>query len=285
MPRFAANLHYLFNEYPFLDRFAAAAETGFRAVEAQVPYDWPAAELARRLEDNGLEMALIDTPQGNWEHGERGLAAVPGRESEFRDGVKRAADYATALRCPCVHIIAGTTPEGVKREAMTATYLQNLAYAADLLGQRNVAAVIEPINPYMGDVQNGESYTTYGMRGFFLTSTAQAVEAIKAVGHPNLHLHLDIYHMQLTEGRLTDTLRKAIGRKEGPGQLKHLQVSSVPGRNEPDGGEINFPFLFDLIDELGFAGWVGCEYKPKAGTLDGLGWASRYGLAARRERT
>jgi hydroxypyruvate isomerase len=282
MPRFAANLHYLFNERPFLDRFDAAAEVGFRAVEAQLPYDWPPAELARRLEDNGLEMALIDTPQGSWDRGERGLAALPGRETEFRDGVERAAEYAALLRCPCVHVIAGTVPDGASRQAMTETYLQNLSYAADLLGRRNVAAVVEPINPYMGEVQNGELYTTYGMRGFFLTSAAQAVDAIETVGHSNLHLHLDVYHMQLTEGRLTETLRKALSRKEGGGQLKHLQVSSVPGRNEPDGGEINFPFLFDLIDELGFTGWVGCEYKPRAGTIDGLGWASRYGIGKRR---
>lgn len=278
MPRFAANLHYLFNESPFLDRFRLAAEAGFRAVEAQVPYDWPASELARRLEDHALQMVLIDTPQGDWDRGERGLAALPGREVEFRSAIDRAAEYAAALRCRCVHAIAGTVPEGAQRRDMEKTYLCNLAYAAEHLGRHGIAVVIEPINPHMGVVRDGELYTTYGMRGFFLTSTAQAMAAIEAVGHPNLHLHLDLYHMQLTEGRLTETLRNALSRKQGPGQLKHLQVSSVPGRNEPDNGEINFPFLFNLIDELGFDGWVGCEYRPRGRTLEGLGWAASYGI-------
>lgn len=278
MPRFAANLHYLFNEHPFLDRFAVAADAGFRAVEAQVPYHWSVGELARRLDSNGLEMVLIDTLQGDWDRGERGLAALPGREAEFRDAVARAIEYATALRCACVHVIAGTVPEGADRDAMQRTYLANLAYAAEALAPHGIAAVIEPINPHMGLVQGGEAYTTYGMRGFYLTSTAQALAAIEAVGHPNLHLHLDVYHMQLTEGRLTDTLRAVLARHEGPGQLRHLQVSSVPGRNEPDQGEINYPYVFDLLDELGFAGWVGCEYRPRGGTLDGLGWGARYGI-------
>jgi hydroxypyruvate isomerase len=278
LPRFAANLHYLFNEHPFLDRFAAAADAGFRAVEAQVPYHWPASELARRLEANRLEMALIDTLQGDWDKGERGLAALPGREAEFSDTIKRAIEYATVLRCPCVHVIAGTVPEGADQDTMQKTYLANLAFAAEALARHEVAAVIEPINPHMGVVQGGELYTTYGMRGFYLTSTTQALGAIQAVAHVNLHLHLDVYHMQLTEGRLTDTLRMAMGRREGAGQLRHLQVSSVPGRNEPDGGEINYPYIFDLLDELGFAGWVGCEYRPRAGTLEGLGWAARYGI-------
>lgn len=280
MPRFAANLHYLFNEHAFEDRFAAAADAGFRGVEAQVPYDRPAAALARRLEANRLEMALIDTPQGEWDKGERGLAALPGRETEFRDGVARAAEYAVAMRCACVHVIAGTVPPGADREAMGRTYLANLAYAAEALAPHGVAAVIEPINPLMGVVPGGEQYTTYGMHGFYLTSTAQALAAIRAVGHPNLHLHLDIYHMQLTEGRLDGTLREVIGRRDGPGQLRHLQVSGVPGRNEPDGGEVNYPYLFDLVDELGFDGWVGCEYRPRAGTIEGLGWAARYGIGA-----
>jgi hydroxypyruvate isomerase len=278
MPRFAANLHYLFNERTFLDRFAAAADAGFRGVEAQVPYHWSATDLARHLEANGLEMVLIDTLQGDWAKGERGLAALPGREAEFREAIDRAIEYATALRCGCVHVIAGTVPAGVDRDRMEKTYLDNLAYAAEALAPHGIAAVIEPINPYMGVVQDGELYTTYGMQGFYLTSTAQALAAIDAVGHSNLHLHLDIYHMQLTEGRLTETLRTAMARQAGGGQLRHLQVSSVPGRNEPTGGEINYPFIFDLVDELGFGGWVGCEYRPRAGTVEGLGWAAPYGI-------
>jgi hydroxypyruvate isomerase len=280
MPKFAANLHYLFNEYSFLDRFAAAADAGFRGVEAQVPYQWPAAEVARRLEENGLEMALIDTVQGNWDAGERGLAALPGREAEFRDAIAKAIDYAGTIRCPCVHVIAGTVPAGADRDRMKETYFANLAHAAEALAAQRIAAVIEPINPHMGIVANGELYTTYGMRGFYLTSSAQAIEAIEAVNHPNLHLHLDVYHIQMTEGRIAETLRTAAGRKSGPGQLKHIQIAGVPGRNEPDGGEINYPFVFDLIDELNFEGWVGCEYRPRGSTLDGLGWANRYGIGA-----
>ena len=276
MPRFAANLHYLFNEHPFLDRFAAAADAGFAGVEAQVPYDYPAGALASRLRETGLEMVLIDTPQGDWATGERGLAAIPGREAEFRDGIQRAMEYAAALNCRCVHVMAGVVPQGADLELMGRTYLANLAYAAEAFAPNGIAAVIEPINPLMGVVQNGEQYTTFGMRGFFLTRTAQALQAIAAVGHPNLHLHLDIYHMQLTEGRLADTLRDTIG------QVRHIQVSSVPGRNEPDGGEINFPYLFDLIDALDYTGWVGCEYRPRGGTLEGLGWAAPYGIGAGR---
>jgi hydroxypyruvate isomerase len=282
MPKFAANLHYLFNEYPFLDRFAAAADAGFRGVEAQVPYRWSATDVAKRLEANGLEMALIDTEQGNWDAGERGLAALPGREAEFRDAVSQAVEYAGALRCPCVHVIAGTVPENADRDRMKKTYFSNLAHAAETLGSHGIAAVIEPINPHMGIVANGELYTTYGMRGFYLTSTAQAIEAIEAVNHPNLHLHLDIYHIQMTEGRIAETLRAAAGRTSGSGELKHLQIASVPGRNEPDGGEINYPYLFALIDELKFEGWVGCEYRPRASTLEGLGWAAPYGIQSRK---
>lgn len=280
MPRFAANLHYLFNEHDFLDRFDAAAQAGFRGVEAQVPYHWPVAELARRVEANQLAMALIDTAQGDWDRGERGLAALPGREREFRDTLPKVVEYASALRCGCVHVIAGVVPKGADRDAMQQTYLANLHHAAEYLAPHGIAAVIEPINPMMGVVQGGELYTTYGMHGFYLTSTAQALAAIDAVGHPNLHLHLDIYHMQLTEGQLSKTLTAAMARRDGPGQLRHLQVASVPGRNEPDTGEINFPHVFELIDSLGFEGWVGCEYRPRAGTLDGLAWARPYGIGA-----
>jgi 2-dehydrotetronate isomerase len=278
MPKFAANLHYLFNEHTFLDRFAAAADAGFRGVEAQMPYQWPAAEIARRLDENGLEIALIDTVQGDWDAGERGLAALPGREAEFRDAIARAVDYAGAIRCPCVHVIAGTVPPGADLDRMGKVYLENLAYAAEALAAASVAAVIEPINPHMGIVTGGELYTTYGMRGFYLTSSAQAIKAIEAVNHPNLHLHLDIYHIQMTEGRIADTLRAAAARSSGPGQLKHLQIAGVPGRNEPDGGEINYPYVFDLVDELKFEGWIGCEYRPRGSTLAGLGWAARYGI-------
>lgn len=283
MPKFAANLHYLFNEHAFLDRFAAAADAGFRGVEAQVPYQWSAGDVAKRLAGNGLEMALIDTVQGDWDAGERGLAALPGREAEFRDAIAKAIDYAGVIQCPCVHVIAGTVPPGADRERMKATYLDNLAYAAETLGAHGIAAVIEPINPHMGIVAEGELYTTYGMRGFYLTSTAQAIETVETVNHPNLHLHLDVYHIQMTEGRIAETLRAAAARRTGSGQLKHLQIAGVPGRNEPNDGEINYPYLFDLIDELEFEGWIGCEYRPRGATLDGLKWAHRYGIGKDRQ--
>lgn len=275
MPRFAANLHYLFNEVPFLDRFAAAARAGFRGVEFQVPYQWPAAELASLLREHRLELALIDTPQGDWDAGERGLTALPGREEEFRAGVERAADYAQAMQCGAVHLIAGVVPPGTDPEATKATYLENLSYGAQVLGKRGIAAVIEPINPLQGDIDGGETYTTYGMRGFYLTRTEQALQAIEAVGNPNLHLHLDVYHLQLTEGRLADTITRNIRR------IKHLQIAGVPGRNEPSRGEINYPYLFDLIDRLEFDGWVGCEYRPFGETVAGLGWAAAYGIGGR----
>ena len=275
MPRFAANLHYLFNEHPFEARFEAAARAGFRGVEAQVPYAIPAAEARALLDGHGLELVLIDTPQGDWDRNERGLAAVPGREAEFQAGVHQAAEYAAATGCGCVHVIAGTVPEGVDRAGLLPTYLRNLEFAAEVLEKAGVAAVIEPINPHMGVVPNAETYTTYGMQGFYLTSVAQALAALDAVGHPNLHLHLDFYHLQMTEGRLAETFRAVAPR------VKHLQLAGVPGRHEPDVGEINYPYLFALIDELGFEGWVGCEYRPRAGTLAGLGWAAPWGIGGK----
>jgi len=184
MPRFAANLHYLFNEVPFLERFSAAAQAGFQGVEFQVPYQWPAAKLSSLLLEHRLELALIDTPQGDWDAGERGLAVLPGREAEFRAGVQRAAEYAQVMRAGAVHLIAGVVPPETDLEAAKATYLENLKYGAEILSQRGVTAVIEPINPLQGDIDGGETYTTYGMRGFYLTRTEQALRAIEAVGIP-----------------------------------------------------------------------------------------------------
>lgn len=274
MPRFAANLHYLFNEHPFIARFAAARAAGFEAVEFQVPYDHPKEQLAAELDRYGLAMVLIDTPQGDWGKGERGLACLPGREAEFRAGVEQAIAYATALRCTTVHVIAGVLPEGFDRHAAEAVYVENLRFAAARLGEHGIVAVIEPINPGLDLIRGGETYTTLGMKGFFLNRTQDAVRYIEAVGSPNLKLHLDFYHMQLTEGHLADTVRQC------QDLIHHLQAAGVPGRHEPSVGEINYPFLFDLLDELGYRGWVGCEYRPATGTLDGLGWAARYGIGA-----
>jgi hydroxypyruvate isomerase len=272
MPKFAANLHYLFSELPFLDRFEAAAAAGFKAVEFQVPYDYPAAELSARLRANGLVMVLFDAPMGNWERGDRGLAAVPGREKEFRDGLAKVIDYGNVLGCDTVHLMAGVVGPGEDYKAAERTYISNLREAAAVLGEHGIAGVIEPINKKMGIVRNGPSYTTQGMHGYFLNHTDQARRILAEVGSPNLLLHLDFYHMQMLEGHLAETVQENIG------QLRHVQIAGVPGRHEPTVGEINYPYLFDLLDELGYPGWVGCEYRPKHDTWAGLSWAAKYGI-------
>jgi hydroxypyruvate isomerase len=272
MPRFAANLHYLFAEHPFLERFEAAAGAGFRGVEFQVPYEHPPAELAARLRAHGLSMVLFDAPMGDWKAGDRGLACIPGREAEFRASLERVPPYAEALGCDLVHVMAGTVPRDADPQACERTYLDNLGYASRFLERHGVRTVIEPINALMGDVEKGPGYTTEGMRGYYLNHTAHARRVIEQVAHRNLFLHLDCYHMQLLEGHLDRTLRESIAL------LRHVQIAGGPGRHEPDVGEIHYPWLFDLLDALGYEGWVGYEYRPRAGTLAGLGWARRYGI-------
>lgn len=274
MPKFAANLHYLFSEVPFLDRFEAAANAGFKAVEFQVPYDYPTAELAARLKAGGLKMVLFDAPMGNWDAGDRGLAAVPGREQEFRASLARVAEYGDALQCDTVHAMAGVVGPGQDYQAAEHAYIDNLGYAADFLKRHGIAVVIEPINKKMGTVKNGPSYTTQGMHGYFLNHTEHARRILEQVGNPNLFLHLDVYHMQMLEGHLAETLESNIG------VTRHIQIAGVPGRHEPAVGEINYPYLFDLLDSLGYDGWVGCEYRPKGNTLAGLGWGAKYGIQA-----
>ncbi|HEX4985965.1 MAG TPA: 2-oxo-tetronate isomerase [Burkholderiales bacterium] len=276
MPRFAANLHYLFTELSFLDRFEAAARAGFRAVEFQVPYDHPKHELAARLRANALEMVLFDAPIGDWNAGDRGLAAVPGREREFRDSLAKVIDYGAALSCNTVHLMAGVVGPGADYAQAERTYVGNLRHAAAALADHGIAGVIEPINKKMGIVQGGPNYTTQGMHGYFLNHTGQARRILAEVGSPNLHLHLDCYHMQMLEGNLAETLRENVG------MLRHLQIAGVPGRHEPSVGEISYPYLFDLLDEIGYAGWVGCEYRPRTDTWSGLGWAAKYGIKASR---
>jgi hydroxypyruvate isomerase len=272
MPKFAANLHYLFTELPFLHRFDAAAAAGFRAVEFQVPYDYPARELKARLDGNGLKMALFDTPMGNWDRGDRGLAAVPGREAEFRAGLTQAADYAQAIECDLVHAMAGVVGPGADYAEAERVYIGNLRHAAAFLHTYGVRVVIEPINRRLGAVPGGPSYTTEGMHGYFLNHSDHARRIIEQVASENLFLHLDVYHMQMLEGHLAETLRSHIDL------LRHVQIAGVPGRHEPSVGEINYPYLFQLLDELGYAGWVGCEYRPRNGTLEGLGWAAQHGI-------
>jgi hydroxypyruvate isomerase len=272
MPRFAANLHYMFTEVEFFERFAAAAEVGFVGVEFQVPYDHPSAELRAALSANALTMAMFDAPMGDWDAGERGLAALPGREQEFRASLPRAAEYAQALDCDLVHVMAGVIGPGGDRSEAERTYVENLRYAAAFFQRHGVRTAIEPINRRLGAAQGGPSYVTEGMHGYFLNHTDQARRVIEAVGSGNLYLHLDIYHMQTLEGHLAETLRESLPL------LTHVQIAGVPGRHEPSVGEIHYPYLFNLLDELGYAGWIGCEYRPLTTTLDGLGWAAHYGI-------
>ena len=272
MPRFSANLHYLFTEVPFLERFEAAVRAGFEAVEFQVPYDYPASELRARLRANGLKMVLFDAPVGDWDGGDRGLAAVPGREREFRESLRRVTEYGKSLDCNTVHIMAGTVGSGSAYDEAERVYVSNLRLASDILADHGIVTVIEPINSRMGAVEGGPDYTTEGMHGYFLNHTKQARRIIDMVGSPNLFLHLDCYHMQMLEGNLAQTIRDNIEI------TRHFQIAGVPGRHEPDVGEINYPFLFQLMDELGYPGWVGCEYRPAGDTVAGLGWAAPYGI-------
>jgi hydroxypyruvate isomerase len=274
MPRFAANLHYLFTEHAFLDRFEAASRCGFRAVEFQVPYDHSPAELRARLDAHGLKMVLFDAPMGDWSAGDRGLAAVPGREAQFRESLPRVVEYALALDCDLVHVMAGVVGPSTDYAQAERVYVENLRHAAAFLKPHGVRVVIEPINRKLGVVQGGASYTTEGMHGYFLNHSDHARRVIERVGSENLFLHLDVYHMQMLEGHLAETLQVNLDL------LRHVQIAGVPGRHEPDVGEINYAYLFGLLDRAGYDGWVGCEYRPRAGTQAGLGWGRRYGLAA-----
>jgi 2-dehydrotetronate isomerase len=253
MPKFAANLSMLYNEHAFLDRFAAAARDGFAAVEYLFPYEHDAAELAARLRDNALQQVLFNAPPGDWAAGERGLACLPGRESEFKRSVEQALRYARALHCPRIHLMAGLAPADSDRALLRETYLSNLAWAA--AQARDVNFLIEPIN-------------TRDIPRFFLNRQDDAHDIVQTVGAPNLQVQMDLYHCQIVEGDLA----KKIELYVPSGRVGHLQIAGVPERHEPDIGEINHPYLFALIDKLGWDGWIGCEYRPKGNTAAGLGW-------------
>ena len=261
MPKFAANLSFIFQEVDFLDRFAAAAQCGFKAVEYLGAYDHPPETIAERLEKYGLTQALFNMPPGDWAAGERGMAALPGREAEFRAGVETALTYAKATSCRLVHAMAGLVPEGADHAAAERAYVANLRHAAERCTREGVTVIIEPIN-------------NRDIPGYFLNTTTQAMKIIEAVGQPNLQLQLDLYHVQIMEGDLAHRIRSLAGR------YPHIQIAGNPGRHEPDIGEINYPFVFDLLDEIGYSGWIGCEYRPKGETRAGLGWARRYGIGA-----
>jgi hydroxypyruvate isomerase len=253
MPKFAANLTMLFNEVDFPDRFAAARRAGFDGVECQFPYAWDRHELAERLERNELTQVLLNLPAGDWTAGERGIACHPNRIGEFQDGVGRAIEYAQALRCKQVNCLAGIAPAGVDAERLQTTLIDNLRFAAARLRAAGIKLLIEPIN-------------TYDIPGFYLNRTGQAAAIIDAVGSDNLYIQYDLYHAQRMEGELANTIARFLPR------IAHMQLADTPGRHEPGSGEINYPFLFAHIDRLGYEGWMGCEYRPAADTVAGLGW-------------
>ncbi|WP_315919808.1 hydroxypyruvate isomerase [Mesorhizobium sp. SP-1A] len=261
MPRFSANLSMLFGEHDFLDRFDAAARAGFKGVEYLGPYDHPAETVAARLKKNGLEQVLFNLPFGDWGKGERGIAVLPERVEEFRRGVDTAIAYAKALGCGQVNCLAGIAPQGADRQKLEDTFVENLKFAAAKLEQAGIRLLIEPIN-------------TRDIPGFFLTNTRQALGIIERVGSKNLYLQYDIYHMQIMEGDLARTIEANLGR------IAHIQLADNPGRHEPGTGEINYPFLYDFIDRIGYAGWIGAEYKPANGTEAGLGWFKDFGKNA-----
>ena len=264
MPRFAANLSMLYPECNFLDRFAAAAADGFEAVEYLFPYDYAPALLADMLRAHGLVQVLFNAPPGDWAAGERGLACLPGREQEFRDGLDKALAYAQVLQCPRIHVMAGLVPVGLDPAQARATYLANMAWAAQRAAPQGCDIHIEPINPR-------------DMPGFFLSRQDEAHDVVQALGAPNLKVQMDLYHLQIVEGDVAAKLRQYLPS----GRVGHLQIAGVPQRHEPDVGELNYAYLFEVIDEVaqacGWQGWVGCEYRPRlgsqpGGTTAGLQW-------------
>ena len=253
MPKFAANLTMLFSELPFLDRFAAAKAAGFSGVEYLFPYDFDKADLREQLDEHGLTQVLHNLPAGNWAGGERGIAILPERVDEFRDGVERAIDYAKALDCRQLNCLVGIAPRDADPFELNEVLVGNLRFAADALARERIRLLVEPIN-------------TLDIPGFFLNRTEQAVQLIADVRSSNLFIQYDIYHMQVMEGDIARTVQKHLPR------IAHIQLADNPGRNEPGTGEINYPFLFRHLDTIGYRGWVGCEYKPRTTTVDGLGW-------------
>lgn len=257
MPKFAANLSMLFTEAPFLERFGAAAESGFKAVEFLFPYEHPPEAIDEQLRKHNLQIVLFNMPPGDWASGERGIGCIPGREPEFREGVEKALKYATALGVPRIHAMAGIAPEGADRAACRATLIGNLRYAAEKLAGSGKTLLLEAIN-------------TRDIPGFFVNTQAESYEICSAAGAPNLKMQMDLYHMQIMEGDIATKLRKYAAN------CGHVQIAGPPRRNEPDAGEVRFEYLFGVLDEIGYDGWIGCEYRPAGKTTDGLGWFKEY---------
>jgi len=267
MPQFAANLSLMYTELPFLQRFAAAARDGFTAVEYLFPYAHEPAELAALLRAHGLRQVLFNAPPGGleraamataWEQGARGTAALPGREAEFRAGVQEALRYAEALDCPRIHLMAGCLSAGLESAAWRSCYVDNLRWAAEQAGRQGRTVLIEPINPR-------------DMPGYALNRQDAAHALLDDVGSPHLQVQMDLYHCQVVEGDVATKLRQYLPT----GRVGHFQIAGVPERHEPDLGELHYPYLFGVIDALGYGGWIGCEYRPAAGTTAGLGWRDR----------
>ena len=254
MPKLAANLSMLFPQLDFLERFAAAAQAGFRYVEYQFPYQWEARALAEKAQAAGVGVVLHNLPAGNAEKGDRGIACLPGRESEFREGVERAIGYARAVGCPRLNCLAGLAPQDRRHFDVL---VANVRYAARRLGAAGLQLLLEPIN-------------TRSVPGFFLTGSRQALQVLDAAGEGNVFLQYDFFHVQIMEGDLASTVERLLPR------IGHIQLADVPGRHEPGSGEINFDFLLRHLDAIGYSGWVGCEYNPQADTREGLKWAKPY---------
>ncbi|MBL8481657.1 MAG: hydroxypyruvate isomerase [Rhodocyclaceae bacterium] len=257
MPKFSANLSFLFTEQAFPDRFEAARRAGFDAVEYMFPYAWDKQDLAARLRDAGLRQVLFNLPAGDWDGGDRGIACNPSRMDEFRTGVDQAIEYALALGCPQLNCLAGIAPADVPTQALYATMVANVQHAAAECARAGLRLLIEPIN-------------THDIPGFYLHYSNATMDLIADVDADNVFLQYDVYHMQRMEGDLANTLRRLISR------IGHVQIADVPGRHEPGSGEINYDFLLGFLDALDYQGWVGCEYKPAQSTLQGLGWLERW---------
>ncbi|AKG70633.1 MULTISPECIES: HPr family phosphocarrier protein [Serratia] len=257
MPKFAANLSMMFTEHSFLDRFDAAAAAGFKAVEFLFPYDYPADLLAEKLQQNGLQQVLFNTAPGDVGAGEWGLAALPGREQDARADIDRALEYAIALKCPNVHVMAGVVPPGEDIARYRETFISNIRYAADAFAPHGIKVLIEALSPPIKP-------------NYLFSSQHQAAELVATIDRPNVFIQFDFFHAQLVDGNISNLIATLAGR------YAHIQIASVPDRNEPDDGELNYPWLFAQLDKVGYQGWIGCEYKPRGETTAGLGWVKPY---------
>ncbi len=257
MPKFAANLTMLFTEVPFIDRFEAAHRAGFSHVEFLFPYAFDSSEIVEQLEKYNLQVVLFNMPPGNWDEGERGFAAIPGREEEFRASVDIALHYAKAFGCKRVHAMSGIIDSKSSYEQHVETFIQNFRYAADVFVKEGITLLVEPLNQR-------------NMPGYFVAHQRVAAELIERLERPNVKLQLDTYHAQIVDGDLT-TLIRDLSQVIG-----HIQIASVPDRNEPVDGEVHYPYLYKVLDDVGYEGWIGCEYNPKGTTEEGIGWVEQY---------